>query len=240
MLVQNHFIAKLTIHVLLFFCIIFSNLSLAAEKQPDVSVKKFVAMVGMMPNFFEENIYLLVNNNTKQAAIIDPGNKSAEMHEYIQKNQITISMIINTHGHHDHVGANEYYAKKYGVNVYISILDEDFYADYFSDSSVIKDISRVEQIKFGDNIIKVIKNPGHTPGSVSFLIDDILFSGDTLFKGSIGRTWGVLDQKEKNKQIEIANIKQKLMILPDATVVYPGHGESTTIGYERKNNPFLN
>ncbi len=220
--------------------LLFINLTHAAENQSVISVHRFEVMVGAMPNFFQENTYLVVNKNTKQAAIVDAGNRSRDMEEYIQNNGITVSMILNTHGHYDHVGANDFYAAKYGVNVYISILDEDFYADFFYDSSVIKDISRVEQIKFEDLDIKVIKTPGHTPGSVSFLIDSILFSGDTLFKGSIGNTWGVLDEKKKNQDIEIKNIKEKLMILPDSIKVYPGHGEPTTIGYERINNPFLN
>ncbi len=212
---------------------------MAADTQPDVSVKIFAAMVGEMPNFFEENIYLLIDNKTKQAAIIDPGNRSRDMEEYIANSGLTVSMILNTHGHYDHVGANDYYSNKYDVNVFVSLLDEELFQELFTDSSVMKDLNLINTIKFGDNHIKVLKTPGHTPGSVSLLIEDILFSGDTLFKGSIGRTWGLPETKKRLQIQEVNSIKQKLLVLPDATKVYPGHGKPTTIGYERKNNPFL-
>ncbi len=223
----------------LIICLLLPAISYAANPNSNLKVKKFDAMVGSMPNFFKENIYLLIDNETKQVAIVDPGNRSRDLEDYIANKGLTVSMILNTHGHHDHVGANDYYSNKYGVNVFVSYLDEDFYAGHFSDSSVAKDLNIIDQIKFGSREIKVIKNPGHTPGSVSFLIENVLFSGDTLFKGSIGRTWGILEEKKKTQAQEIANIKNKLLALPDSTKVYPGHGEPTTIGYERANNKFL-
>ncbi|THB72608.1 MAG: MBL fold metallo-hydrolase [Gammaproteobacteria bacterium] len=227
---------------LVFFSIIYifiSSAVFASSSQYNLEVKRFVAMVGAMPNFFEQNIYLLVDVKTKQAAIIDPGNRSHEMEEYISARDITISMILNTHGHYDHVGANDHYSGKYGVNVFVSFLDEELFQEHFTDSSVMKDLNLIESIKFANYKINVLKTPGHTPGSVSLYIGDILFSGDTLFKGSIGRTWGLPETKKRLQIQEISSIREKLLVLPDATRVFPGHGESTSIGYEKSNNRFL-
>lgn len=238
--------------VLLTMLVIFSGALtpvFAAEKKPQIhryqarsyQIYRYEVKVGSMPNLFSENTYLLVDKIKNSGVIIDPGNRDRDMEKFIAENKIDIKFILNTHGHFDHVGANGYYLKKYGVEVYGNKLDSSLYADVDKNNFLSIDIQNLDEIVFADNSLKVIKTPGHSAGSVCFLIDGMLFSGDTLFENSIGRTWGKdeLEISRKRAQ-EINSIKSKLLIFPDGVVVYPGHGDDTTIGEERRNNPFLN
>ncbi len=209
--------------------------------QPDpYQVHRFEVKVGSMPNLFSENTYLLVDKVKNSGVIIDPGNRDREMEKFIADNKVDIKFILNTHGHFDHVGANGYYMKKYDITVYGNKLDRSLYADVDNSNFFSIDIQNLDEIAFANDHFKVIKTPGHSAGSVCFLINGVLFSGDTLFKNSIGRTWGKTELEiSKKRTQEINSIKAQLLTLPDATIVYPGHGDSTTIGNERRNNPFL-
>lgn len=217
-----------------------NSLQVNGYQSSSYQVHRYEVKVGSMPNLFSENTYLLVDKTTNSGVILDPGNRDRDMEKFIAESKIDIKLILNTHGHYDHVGANGYYAKKYGVEVYGNKLDADLYQDVAPENYLSVDLQILNKITFANNYLKIIKTPGHSAGSVCLLIDNILFSGDTLFKNSIGRTWGKDESEISRKRAqEINSVKSKLLILPDETIIYPGHGDDTTIGSERSNNPFL-
>lgn len=189
------------------------------------------------------NMYVLADPATREACLIDPGAESAKAKDFITKNGLAPKFIINTHGHGDHIGAN----RSFGIPIYIHELDKDFLADpdknlsrLFMFGVVSPEASRLlkdgDIIELGSIKIKVLHTPGHTPGSISLKLDGIVFTGDTLFRRSVGRT--DLDNGDEGALLDA--IKNKLLVMDDDTVVYPGHGEFSTIGDEKRDNPFLN
>lgn len=157
----------------------------------------------------------------------------------INKLGYKVKYILLTHGHFDHVGGVDYLIRKFDIPYYITKIDEDFMKE---DNSVFGTLSGSDHylkggdnIKLGNKFISVIETPGHTKGGVCFFVEGKLFSGDTLFQGSIGRTdflGGDFDEI-------ISSIKNKLLPLGDEVEVYPGHGPMSTIGYEKRRNPYL-
>ena len=155
--------------------------------------------------------------------------------------------IINTHGHIDHIGANRAIKDATGAKVLIHKNDAKMLTNAVSNFSFMMGrqvtsppaeqfIDEGDIIKIGNTVeLKVIHTPGHSPGGICLMTDNIIFSGDTLFYGSIGRT----DFPGGSYRDLISNIKNKLLCYDDDVVVYPGHGPATTIGFERKRNPFL-
>lgn len=191
----------------------------------------------------ETNCYILADEKTKEAVIIDPGDSYSKIQKKIDKLGLKPLCVINTHGHGDHIGANE----KFKLPVWIHKLDADFltdpaknlsgafYMDIYSPKAS-KLLQGGEKFKVGSLELEIIHTPGHTPGGICVKCDGVLFSGDTLFYQSIGRT----DIPMASTEDLLESIKTKLMVLDDSTVVYPGHGPESTIGEERRNNPFLN
>ncbi|HMB16051.1 MAG TPA: MBL fold metallo-hydrolase [Pelovirga sp.] len=194
----------------------------------------------------EVNCYLVGCKNTGKAAVIDPGGDVDSILELLWQHDLTLAMVINTHGHFDHIGANQALLEKTGCELLIHEDDAPLlqraaeHAALFGLSTsrspeptrLLKDGDTIE---LGDLRFKVIHTPGHSPGGICLHIEDCLFVGDTLFNGSIGRT----DLPGGNHQQLINNIKTKLLCLADETKVYPGHGPATTIGEEKRHNPFL-
>lgn len=188
------------------------------------------------------NSYLLADPAAKEACLIDAGADDRRIKKIIEKNGLSLKFIINTHGHGDHIAANG----NFKAPIYIHKLDKDFLTDpvknmskmfFFNITSPKADrlIEEGDKIPLGNLTLEVIHTPGHTPGSVSIKVDGVVFTGDALFRGSIGRT----DFPYGNLDLLIKSIKEKLLILPDDTEVYPGHGEPSTIGLEKLENPFL-
>ena len=206
----------------------------------DIFVERFETGVGTESISFTENIYLLYSDSNSQGIIIDPGNINSTLEQFIAEKQIQILAILNTHGHWDHIGANKYYSEKYSVPIWGNISDTPLYELNIKNSPT-NYFDKETELNIGIFTFRIITTPGHSMGSTCFLIENILFSGDTLFKESIGKTWGdsIRERKQKAQQ-EIDNIKRKLLILPEDTIVYPGHRNETTIGYETKYNPYLN
>jgi glyoxylase-like metal-dependent hydrolase (beta-lactamase superfamily II) len=194
----------------------------------------------------EVNCYLVGCEKTGKAAVIDPGGNVNSILELLRQHDLTLAMVINTHGHFDHIGANRSLLEKTGCELLIHQDDAPLlqraaeHAALFGLSTsrspeptrLLKDGDTIE---LGDLTFKVIHTPGHSPGGICLHVDDCLFVGDTLFCGSIGRT----DLPGGNHQQLINNIKNKLLGLADETKVYPGHGPATTIGHEKRHNPFL-
>ncbi|TAG57909.1 MAG: MBL fold metallo-hydrolase [Runella slithyformis] len=201
---------------------------------------------------FSENTYVLWDE-TNEAVVIDPGcldqREKEALANFIAAKSLTVKLLLQTHAHLDHVFGSAFVKRKYGVKMLmhqseVPILAnvesraalwgmrgyEPVEADEFIDESSV--------IKFGNATLNVLFVPGHAPGHVAFVNHDQKFviGGDVLFRGSIGRT----DFPLCNHADLMNSIKTKFLMLPDDYTVYPGHNEPTTIGYERKNNPFLN
>jgi len=202
-------------------------------------------------NDFSENTYVL-SDDTKLCCIVDPGcnspDEQSQLSNYIESNNLTPVRLVNTHCHIDHVLGNKYVADKYKLKL-ISHKGEQVVLDnmenvarmygisYIPSPDISEFLDEGDLLEFGDTKLEVLFTPGHSPASISFfhIASKQLIAGDVLFQGSIGRT----DLLGGNHATLIESIKQKLMPLGDEVVVYSGHGPSTTIGAEKKHNPFL-
>jgi Zn-dependent hydrolases, including glyoxylases len=181
-----------------------------------------------------------MDEDTKESAIIDPGEDVHNLIKAITDMKARVKYILLTHGHADHTGAAVQLKNEFNSPLYINEQDyqminngEFMYGDVAGE--VDKYISEGDTFKLGNSEIRCILTPGHTPGGVCFLVDNMIFTGDTLFAGSIGRT----DLAGGDFDIIIKSIKEKLMKLPDDITVLPGHGSESSIGREKMHNPFL-
>ncbi|BBB92877.1 MAG TPA: MBL fold metallo-hydrolase [Methylomusa anaerophila] len=192
------------------------------------------------------NCYILCCEDTLEAAVIDPGGDAEEIIAVINREKLNVKYIINTHGHADHIAANSRIKSVTGAAVLIHADDADMLTSAQLNLSLYigagitcepadKLLNDGDNIGIGHSKIKVIHTPGHTPGGICLLVEDTLFAGDTLFAESVGRT----DFPGGSHSQLIQNIKNKLLTLPDEIKVLPGHGPATTIGRERKMNPFI-
>ena len=204
-------------------------------------------------SLFGINTYVVFDPETKQCAIVDPGMSTPEEEEaiedFIAEKGLTLTQIINTHLHIDHVAGIPFLRKKYGAPILAhegdSFLGENlgeqarmFGLDLPLDNIEISEYLKAgDKIKIGNGELQVISVPGHSKGSIALYDPQagFLISGDALFKGSIGRT----DLPGGNYGELIDSIEKELLTLPDNTVVLPGHGPASTIGDEKRSNPFL-
>lgn len=191
----------------------------------------------------ENNNYLVVDETTKDAALIDATGMSDELVKDVENLNCNVRYILLTHGHFDHITGVQELKEYFGAKVLMNELDMDWVKNI---NLVLPqfDISPVEipvidefindgdKIKIGGLIFKVISTPGHTKGGVCYLIENVLFSGDTLFRDCVGRC----DLPGGNYKDIQKSIKEKLFTLPEDTIVYPGHGAPTSIGYEKEFN----
>lgn len=196
-------------------------------------VKRIV--VGM----YMENCYIAYDDVSMDGFIVDPGEEPGAIIGYVEELKVTPRFVLLTHGHIDHVSALDDVCSHFGIRAYISSKDKESMessTNVFGRTSAAVDIvSDGDSVDFSGGAIKVIATPGHTSGGMCYLAGNSLFSGDTLFSGSIGRT----DFPGGNFDELIRSIKTKLMVLPDDTIVLPGHDRMTTIGRERKYNGYL-
>lgn len=192
------------------------------------------------------NCYILGCEDTKDAAIIDPGDNADEIIKVIHEEGLNPGFIINTHAHFDHVGGVKTIQERFKIDFFLH-KEDLFLINNVSEQAaafglnpipkpeVDKFVNNGDKISLGNKFINVIHTPGHSPGCVCYHIDNNVFVGDTMFAGSIGRT----DLPGGSYKMLINSIKERLFPLGDGTIVYPGHGPSTTIENERKHNPFL-
>lgn len=203
-------------------------------------------------NPFPVNSYLLFDD-TKHAALIDAGmwteKEEEELVRYIEEHELTLSCLLNTHMHFDHCMDNAFIYQKYGLSTAANAKDAFFVQNLALQASQFniklpRDpqeigtyVNEGDEIHFGNTTLKALHVPGHSPGSIVYYCEKeaVMFSGDVIFKGSVGRA----DLPGGDFYTLIKGIKEKLLPLPDKTVIYPGHGPKTTIGEEKRSNMYL-
>ncbi len=206
-------------------------------------------------NMLPVNTYVIWNPDDREAVIIDPGcyfsGEAAILKQYIDENYLTVKHLLNTHLHFDHIFGNPFVENAFHIKAKANDCDikwllnikkrvEIFGLRYDETINPIEDdniLNEGDTIAYGNSVLSIFHIPGHSPGSLVFYSkkDDILFTGDVLFQGSIGRS----DFPDSDTSALTSGIKNKLFVLPDNTIVYPGHGPATTIGYEKKYNRCL-
>jgi len=190
---------------------------------------KLMRVSTLLVGEIDTNCYIIEDEKSKGALIIDPGDNAEEILNLLNKHQLIARYIVNTHGHWDHIGANRELKARTGAPLLIHELDEFMYK---ASNSPLADshLKENDLIKVGDVIFKVFHTPGHTPGGISIYSEKekVLFSGDTLFAGTYGRT-----DLPYSSQADMEKSLKKLLKLPAETKVYPGHGRPTTIGEEQ-------
>ncbi len=192
------------------------------------------------------NCYIVGCEETRQAAVIDPGDEAERILYKLAGHKLTVSRIINTHGHFDHVSANRELKQATGAELIIHAADAPMLTSLSQMAAAFglscenspppdRTVDEGDVIAFGHIEMKVLHTPGHSPGGISLVCGDKVFVGDTLFAGSIGRT----DFPGGDFDTLISVIRNKLFPLGDNVTVYCGHGPETTIGREKRTNPFV-
>lgn len=195
---------------------------------------------------FQENSYVVARGRGGEAVLIDPGDEPERIVGRLEELSLKPVLILNTHGHLDHVGAVPDLRERYGIPFAIHPADRYLLRDVeaqaalfglsgYRDPVVDRELEAGETVEAAGLAFHVVPTPGHSPGSVTLLLDGHAFVGDVLFEGSIGRT----DLPGGNAATLRHSLAEVLLKLPDGTHVHPGHGPSTTIGRERRTNPFL-
>ncbi len=197
----------------------------------------------LVVSMFATNCYLVSCRETGEGVVIDPGAEGKRILHKIEEKGLRIKAIINTHGHIDHTGANGRLKEALKAPLLFPEKDLGIYRNPGFGLGVIfgkqaapdRLLKEGQQVPVGRGTLNVLETPGHTGGSISLYGDGVVFTGDALFARSVGRT----DLAGGSYPLLISSIKEKLMVLPPRTVVYPGHGPATTIEAEARSNPFL-
>lgn len=203
-------------------------------------------IIAMQVGNLGTNCYIVYSETTKEAMIIDPGGDAGRILASVANAGLHVKYIVNTHGHADHVLANMKIKEATGAELLVHKEDSGMLTSpqlnlstFIGGGAVCGPADKVladgDTLDIGELKFDVFHTPGHTPGGISLYCDGILFSGDTLFAESVGRS----DFPGGSHRQLIESIRQKLMVLDDEVKVYPGHGPETTIGWERRMNPFI-
>jgi len=198
----------------------------------------------------ENNTYLLTDPDTRKAAIVDPSIPSREILESIRGNGLSLTHILITHAHFDHVGGAKWFKNQFNAEPKIVLHRSDlglwnegggardFGFDFDAGDQPDMILDDEELIQIGNSKMNVLFTPGHTSGHVTYYLPEsaLAFCGDLIFLHGVGRT----DLKTSDQNDLVLSIRHKIFSLPDETILYPGHGPSTTVGEEKENNPFFN
>jgi len=213
------------------------------KREPEADMKIQSYVLGMV----NTNCYIIFNESTNEALIIDPPDQAPALKVKIEELGLSPVAILLTHGHFDHIMAAGDLAAAFGIPVLAGEDEKALLEDYnLNGSRMVRKnytlsadrfLKDKEELILGGMRIKVIHTPGHTAGGVCYYFEKekVLISGDTLFLESIGRT----DLPTGDQYTLLESIRRKLMVLPEEVLVYPGHGDKTTIGYEKMHNPFI-
>ncbi|MDU2293319.1 MAG: MBL fold metallo-hydrolase [Peptococcus niger] len=192
----------------------------------------------------EANCYILYDADEKSAAIIDPGADAPKIIATVERLGVKPQMVINTHGHYDHVGANDAVARHFDIPVYICREDagmlgtpQDFFGMKVHTKAADVEMKDGDRLSLAGQTIQVILTPGHTRGGCVLYLPEagIAFTGDTVFKGTVGRT----DLDGGSFEDLVNSVQKRMAALPDETVLYPGHGPKTNLTFERRHNPYF-
>ena len=195
----------------------------------------------------ETNTFLLYDRRGGEAIVIDPGGETGAIVARIKEQGLSLAAIVLTHGHFDHIGGNRELKKATGAPILVHRADEPMFsqakatADMFfvvSDNSPPADgyLEDGGEVKFGDALLAVAHTPGHSPGGVTLIGEGRAFCGDLVFYGSVGRT----DLPGGSQPELLKSIRERIMVLPEETILLPGHGPETTVGREKTQNPYFN
>lgn len=195
----------------------------------------------------DNNTYLVIDEPSRQAAIVDPTWESDGILQILRERDLALVWILNTHGHYDHIVQNAHFKRATGAPLVIHAADVPLLASMRQQAAWMgmehgedspppdRLIAEGDVIAIGESALRVLDTPGHSPGSVTFVWEGFAIVGDVLFAGSVGRT----DLPGGDGPVLLESIRSRLLTLPDTTRVLPGHGPPTTIGAERRSNPFL-
>ncbi len=200
-------------------------------------------ILGMM----QTNCYMVYDQNSKLGYIIDPAAQEDDIEQALNENGVKLLGILLTHGHYDHISAAKALSEKMNVPILAGSKEKELLQDARMNASQLfrknctlnadSYLADGDELSFGDSTLIVLETPGHTIGGVCFFCkeEDVVFCGDTIFRNSVGRT----DFATGNMEQLIQSIKVKLFCLKDEVLLLPGHGEPTTVGYEKNNNPYV-
>lgn len=203
-------------------------------------------IIAMEVGYIATNCYIAINEETRRGVIVDPGGDADRIMEAVEKENITVDAIFLTHGHGDHIMALGEVKERTGAPVYISEADAPmlndpnrslaaFIGGKYTPATADKFFKDGDEVEAAGIKFKVLATPGHTPGGVCLMTGDVVFCGDTIFAESIGRT----DFPGGSYKQLLQSIKEKILPLADDVKLLPGHGPATTVGWERRRNPFL-
>ncbi len=203
-------------------------------------------LLSLMVGEMGVNCYIPYCEETMKGVVIDPGDNGDKILRLTAKNDVQIKMILLTHGHFDHIGSVKEIKEQTEALVAIHSEDAEMLTNPSKNLSIFVGQESIQspadiliedgrELQIGAMKLTAIHTPGHTPGGLCYLSDEILFTGDTLFEGSVGRT----DFPSGSQQVLMQSIYDKLMVLDDDLKIYPGHGRVSTLGKERETNPFL-
>ena len=192
------------------------------------------------------NCFIIGCEKTRKAAVIDPGAEMDKIINTLSRKNLTLTYILLTHGHVDHVAILNKLQQATSAEVLMHADDQFLFGTISTQAMMFglpdpgnpkpdRFVTDGETLKFGEIVMKVIHTPGHSPGSVTYQIEDNLIVGDLIFAGSIGRT----DLPGGNYETLIDSVKSKIFTFPDETKIFPGHGPATTVGNEKRFNPFF-
>lgn len=209
--------------------------------------KRNMQLARLVVGPLQVNCYIVFDEKTREAIVIDPGDDAREILQIVNEQGLKVRYIVNTHAHFDHVGANKALKEATGAELLIHEGDSALLGATTSQARMFgmtansspkadRYVKHGDVITAGDASLTVLHTPGHSAGGISLVGDGVVFTGDALFAGSIGRT----DLMGGDLMTLITAIKEHLMTLPDDTLVLSGHGPQSTIGEERAENPFLN
>ncbi len=192
------------------------------------------------------NCFIVACSKTRDAMVVDPGDEGQKILDILRKEKLQLKIVVNTHGHFDHIGANRLLVEETNAELLIHEKDVPLMGQAAQHAALYgltttpspeptRTLAGGDRFKVGELEVTVIHTPGHSAGGICLLVGDHLFSGDSLFAGSVGRT----DLPGGDHSALIDGVKKRLMVLPEDTVVHPGHGPDTTIGEEQRSNPFV-